>query len=146
MKAIERAKSGNLPPFAATNLERWGLTIHAAAAGLSGDATAAQKDVEAMQSAASARPDDPLLQSAVHFAQGMEAAAKKDLKTARMHFERCSDADTYCHWQAIAISQKANDRAGADASRGRLARLYVRDPIYLYARSVVNRTAAKQTN
>jgi tetratricopeptide (TPR) repeat protein len=146
MKAVERADAGNLPPIGTTNLRRLGLTIHVAAAGLSGDAAAAQKDVAAIQRAASERPDNPQLQSAVHFAQGMEAAAQKDLKTARMHFERCSDSDTYCHWQAMAVSVKGNDRAGADAARARIVRLYARTPIYLYARSVVNRTPPRQSN
>lgn len=145
-KAIERAKAGDLPPIATIDLERWGLTIHATVAGLTGDAAAAQKDVEAMQQAASLRPDNPALQSAVHFAQGMEAAAKKDLKAARAHFERCSDADAYCHWQATVVSQKANDRGGADASRARLLRIYSRNPIYLFLRSVANRTPTKQSN
>jgi tetratricopeptide (TPR) repeat protein len=145
-KAIERAKAADLPPVATTNLERWGLTIHVTAAGLSGDAAAAQKDVEALQRAASARPDNPQLQSAVHFAQGMEAAAKKDLKSARMHFDLCANSDAYCHWQATVVSQKANDRAGADASRARLTKIYARDPIYLFLRSVANRTPAKQSN
>jgi tetratricopeptide (TPR) repeat protein len=145
-KAIERAKAADLPPVATANLERWGLTIHVTAAGLSGDAAAAQKDVEALQRAAAAHPDDPLLQSAVHFAQGMEAAAKKDLKSARMHFDLCANGDAYCHWQAAVASQKANDRAGADASRARLTKLYARDPMYLFLRSVANRTPAKQSN
>ena len=145
-KATERARAGGLPPLALTNLERWGLTIDVTAAGLTGDGAAAQKDVEAMQRLASQRPDNPLLQSAVHFAQGMEAAAKKDLKAARMHFEQCVRSDGYCHWQATVVSLKANDRAGADASRARLTQIYVRDPIYLFLRSVANRTPAKQSN
>jgi tetratricopeptide (TPR) repeat protein len=145
-KALERAKTTDLPPVAKANLERWGLTVHVAAAGLTGDAAAAQKDVESLQSAASARPDNPQLQSAVHFAQGMEAAAKKDLKTAKMHFDMCARSDSYCHWQAAVVSQKANDRAGADASRARLTQAYVRDPVYLFLRSVANRTPAKPSN
>jgi hypothetical protein len=63
----------------------------------------------------------------------MAAAANKDSKTARSHFERCSDLDTYCHWQAAVVSQKAGDAAGAEAARARLNRAYQRDPTYLYA-------------
>jgi Flp pilus assembly protein TadD len=99
-----------------------------------------------LQAAATKRPDDPQLQSALHLAQGMAASANKDIKTAREHFERCSDSDVYCHWQAAVICQKAGDKVGADASRSRLTRLYQRDPNYLYAWwRIAGKTAKSRT-
>jgi tetratricopeptide (TPR) repeat protein len=133
MKAVENAGTGKFSPSLVNNLQRWGWMIQAAAAGHARDASAARTAAEALQSAATKRPDDPQLQSTVQFAQGMAAAANKDIKTARTHFERCSDRDVYCHWQAAVISQKAGDKVGADASRSRLTRQYQRDPNYLYA-------------
>lgn len=135
MTAVQSGGSGKFSPFITDQLTRWGWMIQAAAAGLARDAGGAQKAVEGLQAAAAKRPDDPQFQSALHFAQGMAAAANKDTKTARTHFERCSDIDVYCHWQAAAASQKAGDKAGAEASRTRLASVYRRDPTYLYARS-----------
>lgn len=146
MKAVESAANGKLSPFATASLERWGWTIEAASAGLSRDAGRAQKAADALQAAATKRPDDPQLQSALHFAQGMAAAANKDVKSARMHFDRCSDSDTYCHWQAVVVSQKAGDTGGAEASRARLTRLYQRDPTYLYAWWKIAGKAAKASN
>jgi tetratricopeptide (TPR) repeat protein len=132
MKAVESARSGKLPPFPTANLERLGWTVQSVAAGHSRDVTGAQKASDALQAAAAKRPDDPQLQSSLQLAQGMLAAAKNDLKTARTHFDRCSDIDIYCHWQATALSQKAGDGSGAEASRARLTRIYRRDPNYLY--------------
>jgi Flp pilus assembly protein TadD len=140
VKASESLDESKLPPGARANLVRWGAAVCAAAAGLGGDVEAARSDIAVIEKEVAAHPDDPLLQSTVHLAQGMLAVAQKDLKTARSHFDRCSDPDTYCHWQAFVVSQKAGDRAGADASRARLFRIYVRDPVYLYARTSVNRT------
>lgn len=140
VKASESLDESKLPPGPRANLVRWGVAVCAAAAGLGGDVEAARSDVAVIEKEAAAHADNPLLQSTVHFAQGMLAVAQKDLKTARTHFDRCADSDTYCHWQAYVVSQKAGDRAGADASRERLFRIYVRDPVYLYARASVNRT------
>ena len=145
-RALASGTSGKLPPFASANLRRAALAIRAAAEGLSADAAGAEKTVAALQKEASARPDDPNLQSAVHFAQGMLAVAQKDLKAARAHFDQCAATDTYCHWQSFNASRKAADRAGADASRVRLARMYLRDPLYLYARSSVDKATPKQSN
>ena len=145
-RALASGTSGKLPPFASANLRRAALAIRAAAEGLSADAAGAEKTVAALQKEASARPDDPNLQSAVHFAQGMLAVAQKDLKAARAHFDQCAATDTYCHWQSFNASRKAADRAGADASRVRLARMYLRDPLYLYARSSVDKLTPKQSN
>lgn len=145
-KAIQMAESGTLPPGVATNVRRWGLAVSAAAQGLMGDAAATQKTVAALEKEAAARPDDPQLQSSLHFARGMLAAAGKDLKSARMHFDLCSAIDAYCHGESFVVSQKAGDRAGAEASRGRLTRIYLRDPVYLYVRSTVNRMTPKATN
>jgi tetratricopeptide (TPR) repeat protein len=145
-KAMARADAGDMSPLATITLRRWGLSLHAAAAGLGGDAAAVHNDVAALQNEAAARPDDPDLQSAVHFALGMEAVAKKDMKTARTHFDACTPTDTYCHWQALSAGMKAGDASGTDAARARLTRTYQRDPIYLYARTVVDRTAKKHSN
>ena len=145
-KAIETAQTGKFPPFATANLERLGWTVQAVAAGLSRDVAGAQKATEALQAAAAKRPDDPQLQSASHLAQGMLAAANKDIKSARMHFDRCSDIDAYCHLQATVVSQKAGDKAGAEASRAKLTRVYQRNPGYLYAWSRVAGKQAKSSN
>ena len=142
-RALASGTSGKLPPGASATLRRSALTIRAAAEGLSADAAGAEKTVAALQKEASARPDDPNVQSAVHFAQGMLVVAQKDLKGARAQFDQCAATDTYCHWQSFNASRKAADRAGAEASRVRLARMYLRDPIYLYARSSVDRVTPK---
>src|SRR5205823_5813956 len=106
----------------------------------------AEKTVAALQKEAAVRPDDPNVKSAVHFAQGMLAAAQKDTNAARMHFDMCSQRDFPCHWQAFELSRKSGDKAGADASLARLTKIYVRDPLYLYARSMVTRGSARQSN
>jgi hypothetical protein len=76
----------------------------------------------------------------------MLAVAQKDLKAAKAHFDLCSSRDTYCHWQAFVVAQKGGDRAGADAARARIVRVYGRDPLDLYVRSALNRMTPKSTN
>lgn len=145
-KTSENLDKAQLPPGAYANLVGSGVAVCATASGLGGDVEGAKSDVAVIEKEAAARPDHPLLQSTVHLAQGMLAVAQKDLKTARMHFDQCSDRDTYCHWQAFVVSQKAGDKAGADAARARLTKIYVRDPVYLYARTSVDRMTSRQSN
>ena len=78
-------------------------------------------------------PTIRLRATTLHFAQGMLAVAQKDMKAARTHFDMCIEPDFMCHWQALEVSRKAGDKAGADASLARLMKLYVRDPLYVYA-------------
>ena len=145
-KAIAAADGGKLPPETPSVIRRGALAIAAAAKGRTGDAAGAEKSVAALQQASAAAPSDPNLASSVHFAMGMQAVAQKDLKTARTHFDMCSNQDTYCQWQAFEVSQKAGDKDGAAAALARLTKIYRRDPTYLYARSMAARTAPKATN
>lgn len=102
-----------------------------------------KKAAAALTAAAGKTPDVTEVASAVHFSQGMVAAAKKDMATARSHFAKCSDEDMFCHWQAFEVSQKHGDRAGAAAAHGRLTKIYRRDPLVLYARTRIERAVAK---
>jgi Flp pilus assembly protein TadD len=145
-KALLAAEGGTLPPAPSRTLRRTALAVRAAAEGRSGNAEAVEKTVAALQQDATARPDDAPLQSAVHFAQGMLAAAQKDLKAAKAHFDLCSSRDVYCHWQAFVVAQKGGDREGAEAARARITKVYVRDGVYLYARSALNRMIPKSGN
>jgi tetratricopeptide (TPR) repeat protein len=140
-KALEAADAGKLPPGAAVNVRNVALSVTAAAQGRSGDAAGAEKTVAVLQKQAESRPDDPFSATSLHFAQGMLAVAQKDMKAARTHFEMCTDQDFACHWQALEVSRKAGDKAGADASLARLTKLYVRDPLYVYARTTATRGA-----
>ena len=142
-KAIQTADAGALPPGAARTLRRVALAVRAASEGRSGNAAAVEATVAALQKDAAARPDDAPLQSAVHFAQGMLSVARKDLKGAKTHFDLCSNQDDYCHWQAFVVAQKGGDRAGADAAAARINKVYVRSPVYLVARSSLNRMMPK---
>ncbi len=92
-KALQTADAGALPPGVTRSLRRNALALRAATEGRSGNAAAAEKTVAALQQDATARPDDAPLQSSVHFAQGMLAAARKDLKAAKGHFDLCSNQD-----------------------------------------------------
>jgi len=143
---LKTADSGTLPPGASNNLRRLGLGIVAAAQTKMGDKAGLAQTVAAIQKEATARPDDPNWQSMLHFAQGAAAAVQKDMKTANTHFAMCSQVDFACQWQAIEINRKAGDKEGASAALARFTKRYVRDPVYLYARSVVTRGAAKQSN
>jgi len=49
------------------------------------------------------------------------------------------------YWQEVVAAEKAGDRAGADAARAELLRVYRRDPVYLYVRSRLAKPAAPRT-
>lgn len=140
-KALQAADNGQLPPGATLNVRNFALSVTAGAQGRSGDVAGAEKTVAVLQKQAEARPDDPFAATALHFAQGMLAVAQKDMKVARTHFEMCVEQDFACHWQALEVSRKAGDKAGADASLARLTKLYVRDPLYVYAQATATRGA-----
>ena len=144
--ALKTADSGTIPPGASANLRRLALGVTAAAQARMGDTAALEQTVAAIQKEAAARPDDPNIKSTVHFAQGALAAAQKDMKSADTHFAMCSQQDFGCQWQAVEIDRKAGDKAGADAQLARLTKRYVRDPVYMYARALVTRAAAKRSN
>jgi tetratricopeptide (TPR) repeat protein len=144
----ERVDQKKIPAGQFANLLRWTVSVCTSAVGLSGHpegAPLAEADLAVLEKEAEHRPDDPRMQSALELARGMVAVAKKDPKTASAHFGRCTDSDSYCHWMALLAAEKSGDKASADASRARLLKVYVRDPVYLYARSSVTRTH-KQTN
>ena len=140
-KAVQAADGGQLPPGAALNVRNVALAVTAEAQGRMGDAAGAEKTVAVLQKQVDARPDDPFAKTTLHFAQGMLAVAQKDMKAARSHFEMCLEPDFACHWQAVEVSRKAGDKAGADAALSRLTKLYVRDPLYVYARALATRGA-----
>jgi tetratricopeptide (TPR) repeat protein len=146
-KAVQAADGGQLPQGAALNVRNVALAVTAAAQGRMGDAAGAERTVALLQKEVDARPDDPFARTTLHSAQGMLAAAQKDMTAARMHFEMCLEQDFACHWQALEVSRKAGDKAGADASLARLTKLYVRVPLYVYARAMATHGASpKQTN
>jgi tetratricopeptide (TPR) repeat protein len=144
--ALKSADSGTLPPFPSNNLRLSALGVTASAQARMGNAAGLEQTVAAIQKVADARPDDPNARSLVHFAQGALAASQKDMKAADMHFGLCSQQDFRCHWQAVQIDRKVGNKAGADAALARLTKRYVRDPVYLYARTLVTRAEGKQTN
>jgi tetratricopeptide (TPR) repeat protein len=143
--ALNLADNGKLAPFTAKVTRRLGLAWRAVAEGKMGDAAAAQKTVAALEQESTARPEDPLLQSSLHLARGMLALAQSDAAGARAHFAQCLNVDVYCRWQEVIAAEKAADRAGADAARAELLRVYRRDPVYLYVRSRLAKPAVPRT-
>jgi hypothetical protein len=147
-KALELADGGKLPAGAATNTRRLALAARVTAEARMGQVDAAQKTVDALQQEATSRPDNPGLQSSMHYALGMLSVAKKDLTGASSHFAQCSSLDAYCGWQRVVAAEKSGDKAAIQAARDRLLRVYQRDPIYLYVRSKAApvKAAPRQTN
>jgi tetratricopeptide (TPR) repeat protein len=114
-RALQLVASGTLPPFATRNVKRQ-----------------AEKTVAALEGDAGARPDDHLLQSALHFAQGMAASAAGDRRAAQAHFAQCSAQDTYCQGAVTGPGRQAAvaQTSGANA-RATTPPLVLRDPIAL---------------
>ena len=110
-----------------------------------GSAPAAGKTVAVIEKESAARPDDPQFQSLVHLARGLSAALQKDGNAAKTNFDQCSNQDTYCHWQAFVVTRKIMANGALDgvfgginmSAAGRINRVYIRDPVYLYIRSML---------
>lgn len=133
--ALQLADGGKMPPAAASNIRRQALALRSAAEANTANAAAAETTVDALQQLASERPDDPAVQSSLHFARGMLGVAKKDYPGAVTHFSQCAPPDSLCRWQLVLAADKAGDKAAAQSARDALLRVYVRDPVYLYVRS-----------
>jgi tetratricopeptide (TPR) repeat protein len=135
--ALEAVEKAQPPAGVARGLRVQALALRVNVEAKTGDAAAAAKTLTAIEQEAATAPDDPFLQSTVHFAQGSLAAAKKDFSGAGVHFAQCSDLDGYCLWQQVIAADKAKDAVAAKTARERLLRVYVRDPVHLYARTKV---------
>ena len=132
---LTRADSGELPESLSRNLRRQALRVRVAAEAAMNDAQAADATAMALQQQANKRPDDVNAQSAMHFGLGMAAMAKRDYTGARSHFEQCLTADEMCRLQIVMTADKAGDKAGAEAARAALLKLYIRDPQHVWVRS-----------
>lgn len=133
--AIARAEGGDLPPGLSRNLLQQALRVRIAAEVATSDADAAERTAMALQQQAGERNDDVNAQSAMHYALGLAAMAKRDYPGARAHFEQCLTQDAECRMQIVTASQKAGDKPGAEAARAAILKLYVRDPVHLWVRS-----------
>jgi tetratricopeptide (TPR) repeat protein len=133
--ALKRAEGSELPPGVSRNLRQQALRVRVAAEAAAGSADAAAKTAMDLEQQANERKDDVNAQSAMHYALGMAAMAKRDYAGAKGHFEHCLTVDAECRRQVIAAAQKAGDKDGAEAARTALLKLYVRDPVHLWVRS-----------
>jgi hypothetical protein len=71
----------------------------------------------------------------------MLAMVNGDAASARAHFEQCLKDDHYCRLQIVTAADKAGDKAGAEAARAELLKLFVRDPVHVLVRSRLTRPA-----
>jgi tetratricopeptide (TPR) repeat protein len=133
--ALSLADSGQLPPGFSRNLRREALRVRVAAEAQMHDAAAAQKTADALEKEASVRGDDPVAQTAMHYARGQLALAQNDLAGARAHFDQCSVEDQVCKWQGVVAAEKAGDKAAAAAQREQLLQIYQRNAVHLIIRT-----------
>jgi Flp pilus assembly protein TadD len=133
--ALKTADSGQLPTGFSRNLRREALRARITAEMQLKDAAGAEKTAALLDQEASARPDDPATQTAMHFGRGQLAMAHADLAGARGHFDKCSADDEMCKWQGVIAAEKAGDKAGAAAARELVLKIYRRDPVHLIVRS-----------
>jgi tetratricopeptide (TPR) repeat protein len=140
--ALKRAESGELPPAPSRNLRQQALRTRVAAEAAMNNGDAAAQTAMLLEQQANDRKDDVIAQSAMHYGLGMAAMAKKDYAGARAHFEQCLKQDAECRRQIVTAAEKANDKPGAEAARGAILKLYIRDPGHLWVRSRLQRKPA----
>lgn len=129
--ALGTADGGHVTSGQARGLRRQALAARIAAEAALRDVPAATKTSAALDQVATAAPDAPLAQSAMHYGRGMLAVAKGDAAGARAHFDQCSREDELCKWQGVLTAEKAGDKAGAALARDQLLKNYLRDPVHL---------------
>jgi hypothetical protein len=78
----------------------------------------------------------------MHFGLGMAAMAKRDYAGARSHFEQCLTSDEICRLQIVPAAAKAGDKAGAEAARAAILKLYIRTPAHVWVRARLQEKAA----
>jgi tetratricopeptide (TPR) repeat protein len=142
---LKRADSGELPASLSRNLRVQALRARATAETAMGDAAAAAKTSAALADEAKQHPDDLLAQSAMHFAEGAAALAKKDYRVAADHFGKCDMQDYYCQMYLVDAAQRAGDTAKATSVRDALMKLYVRNPVYATVRARLSAKPAPRT-
>jgi tetratricopeptide (TPR) repeat protein len=133
--ALATADGGHVTSGLARNLRRQALVARITSEAGLRDAAAATKTSAMLDEAATAAPDSPLAQSAMHYGRGMLALAKGDAPGARTHFDACSPEDELCKWQGVVTAGKAGDKAGAAKAREQLLKVYARDPVHLIVRA-----------
>ena len=139
--AIQRADGGQLPENVSRELRAQALRARVSAEAGLGDTASAQSSAAALTEAAKARTDDPNAQSSMQYGQGMLAMVNGDFASARTHFEQCLKDDYYCRLQIVTAADKAGDKAGVEAARTELLKLFLRDPVHLLVRSRLTRSS-----
>jgi hypothetical protein len=143
--ALQRADANLYPPGMARNIRRQALRARITAEARMGNRAAAAKTSATFDADAASRPEDLQAQSAMHYGRGMLALAQSDLAGARSHFEQCHAEDDYCKYQLVLAAEKAGDAAGAAAARGRLLKLYQREPVHVVIRSKLMPPPARES-
>ena len=133
--ALKRADSGELPAGLSRNLRQQALRVRVAAEAAMNNAQDAEATAMELQQLASQRKDDVNAQSAMRFGLGMAAMAKRDYAGARSHFEQCLTSDEICRLQIVMAATKAGDKAGAEAARAAILKLYIRSPAHVWIRA-----------
>ena len=133
--ALKRAESGELPAGFSRNLRVQSLRARVAAEAAMNNAKAAEATAMELQQQASERQDDVNAQSTMHFGLGMAAMAKRDYAGARSHFEQCLTSDELCRLQVVTAAVRAGDKAGAEAARAAMLKLYIRSPMHVWIRA-----------
>lgn len=143
--ALQRADANQYAPGMTRNVRREALRARITAEARLRDKAAAEASAAALEQEASARSDDPVAQSSMHYGRGMLALAQGDVAGARSHFERCNAEDEYCKYQLVLAAEKAGDGAAASAARDQLLKLYRRDPAHIVIRARLMQAAARSS-
>jgi tetratricopeptide (TPR) repeat protein len=140
-QALRRGDKPSLPGGASRRLKRTAYAWRAVAESRLGKAADAQKTAEALDKLAAGAPNEPAVQSAAHLGRGLAALAKGDGQLAVKELSSCLEDDLLCQWQLSVAQDKAGDKAGADATRSKVAKVKLRDPLYLYIHGKVTSPA-----
>jgi len=132
---VAAADAGKFTPGVVNTVRPQALRVRATIEAQLGDAAAAARTSAALDADATAQPNNPQVQSMMHYGRAMLALARRDTAGALAEFGRCSPEDVICAWQKTLAAQKAGDKASAAAARELALKIYRRDTASLVVRS-----------
>jgi hypothetical protein len=116
-------------------VRRLTLVLRAIAEARLGKAPDAEKTAAELAVLAKKAPAQADYESMVPFGRGAAALAKADRKEAIARFKECPGEDLLCRRELYLAQEQAGDGAGAAATAAEIAKINLRDPVYVYVRS-----------
>jgi tetratricopeptide (TPR) repeat protein len=136
-KAAQRLDKASSSGREMLPVRRLTLVLRAIAEAKLGKGPEAEKTAAELAALAKKAPAQADYESMVIFGRGAAALAKGDKKEAIARFRECPAEDLLCRLELFEALDRSGDKAGAAAAATEIAKINLRDPVYVYVRSKI---------